>query len=124
MKSLFRIFVARGVSKKGLRGGSSFWLVVGAFQLIARWYGKHGKRVETTTLTERLRPGDELTLRYPGKPGRKTRREVAADQQRRHALEDAHRREVARLQMIHERGGRRGRKAAKALEALRETAPK
>ncbi len=124
MKNLFRVFVARGVSQKGLRGGSTFWLVVGAFQLLGRLYNRGGKRSEVVTLHERLRPGDELTLRFPGKPGRKTRREVAADEQRRRTVEDAHQREVMRLTMIQERGGRRGRKASKALRALLENAPK
>lgn len=124
MKNLIRLFVARGVSKKGLRGGSSFWLVVGALQFLGRMYRKYAKKSETVTLAEQLRPGDELTLRYPGKPSRKTRREVVADQKRRRAVEEAYQRAVAELRVAETRGGRRGRKASKALRELLENPPK
>jgi hypothetical protein len=120
VKSLLRLFVSRGVAKKGLRGGSSVWLAVGALQFLMRLYNRKGKRSEVVTLAERIRPGDELIVRYPGKPGRKTKREINTVQKKATTSQLEFQRRVNDLEAKRDSGGRRGRKAGEALRALAE----
>ena len=55
--------------RKGLLGGSRFWLVVFALGSVARWSGKVTKRGEMPVrYSERLEPGEELVIRHLG-PG-------------------------------------------------------
>jgi hypothetical protein len=118
MKSLLRVLLSRGVAQKGLRGGSPIWLAIGALQLLRRFYSRSGKRSETVTLSERVRPGDELIIRYPGKAGRKTKKEIAATQKSRTAAQVARQREIDRLEQRRAAGGRKGRKATRALAEI------
>jgi cystathionine beta-lyase family protein involved in aluminum resistance len=124
VKALLRLLVSRGVAKKGLRGGSSLWLAIGALQFLMRLYNRKGKRSEAVTLAERIRPGDELIVRYPGKPSRKTKREISTVQKNANtALRDFQRR-VNVLEAKRDSGGRSGRKATEALRALVENGSK
>lgn len=120
LKSFLRLWVRDSVVNKGLRGNSKLWLTVGAFSLLRRGFDRKGRKVEQVALTERIRPGDELVLRYPGKPGRKTRKEIAVVSAKRAAAEFARQREIARLESLVQAGGRKGRKAASALAELRQ----
>jgi hypothetical protein len=70
------------------------------------------------TLAERIRPGDELIVRYPGKPGRKTKREISATKKTRTAAQVARQREIDRLEKRRAAGGRKGRKATRALAEI------
>jgi hypothetical protein len=118
VKSVLRLLVSRGVAQKGLRGGSTLWLAIGALQFVGRLYNRKGKRSESITLAERIRPGDELIVRYPGKPGRKTKREIGAIQKRTTAAKREFERQRTKLESQANAGGRRGRKAAKALSVF------
>lgn len=118
MKALLRLLVSCGVAKRGLRGGSTLWLAIGALQFIGRLYNRKGKKSESVTLAERIRPGDELIVRYPGKPGRKTKREIGVVQKRATEAQRQFERQRKDLEARRDAGGRRGRKAAKALSAL------
>jgi hypothetical protein len=118
VKTLFRSWVRTSVVTKGLRGQSTFWLVMGAFGVLRRLFAKHGRKTERIALAERLRPGDELLLRYPGKPGRSTRKEIAEVQKRRAAEAAAHAKAVAELQAKAASGSFGARRAAKKLQAL------
>ena len=124
MKALLRLLVARGVTQKGLRGGSSLWLAIGALQFISRLYNRKGKRSESITLAERIRPGDELIVRYPGQPGRKTKREIKTMQNRATAAQQQFQKQLVDLEAKRDAGGRRGRKAAEALLSLTKSATK
>ena len=118
LKQLVRTWMRGAVREKGMRGNSPFWLAVGAFGLLKRLYDRHGRKTETIRLAEQLRPGDELTIRYPGEPARKTRKEIAAA----HALRDRKVVEkaakAATLEAKVERGGFRARKARRQLATL------
>ena len=101
-----------------MRGNSPFWLSVGAFGLLKRFYNSHARKTETVRLGERLRPGDELIIRYPGDPGRKTRKEISAAQALRERKAAAKAAETAKLETKVERGGFGSRKARKQLAVL------
>ena len=118
LKTMVRVWLRTSVVRKGLRGGSTFWLAMGAFGALRRQFEKHGQRTERVALGEQLRPGDELIVRYPGKPGRSTRGEIAEVRKRRNAEAAAHAKAVGELQARIDRGGFRARRAAKKLEAL------
>jgi hypothetical protein len=120
VRRLLTRWITGSVREKGLRGGSSLWLAVGAFNFIRRLYQRKARRSESIALGEKLRPGDELVLRYPGAPGRKVRKEqrIVADERARVAAERA--REIAALRARVDRGGRKGRKAARALASMRD----
>lgn len=120
MKALLALAVRRRVLDRGLRGGSSFWLVVGAFGVLRRLYTTLSPRSERVQLAERLRPGDELTIRYPGKPGRKVRQEQRLVHARRAAAKKAHEIERARLMEQAAGTGRKARQASRLLDDLRE----
>ena len=118
MKALLKLFISRGVAKKGFRGGSSLWLAIGALQFLGKLYSRKGKKSESVTLAERIRPGDELIVRYPGTPGRRTRREIAGTQKRVNAERTRFESQLAALESQRNAGGRRGRIAIRALAAL------
>lgn len=113
-----RTWVRSSVVSRGLRGNSTFWLAVGALGLLRRFFEKRGRKVARIRLHERLRPGDELIISYPGRPGRVTRKEVAEVQRRRAAQAEARDRLLSRLQEKVGRGGFGARRAARQLEAL------
>ena len=98
------------------------WLVVGAFGVLKRLYRMFAPKTERIQLGERLRPGDELTLRYPGKPGRKVQKEQRLVQTRRTAAKAAHDAERAKLSERSAGRGRAARKAKRLLDSL--TAPR
>lgn len=51
--------------RKGLLGGSRFWLVVFGLGYVARWSGKVTKRGEMPVrFSERLEPGETLVIRH------------------------------------------------------------
>lgn len=120
MGVLLRAFVRKRVLGRGVRDGSSLWLVVGAFSLLRRLYRMMAPKNETIRLGERLRPGDDLVVRYPGKAGREVRKETKLVDARRTAAAAAHERERARLVERAAGKGRRARKATQALATLRE----
>ena len=118
LKSLVRTWVKTSIVSKGVRGQSTFWLAIGALGVVRRYFVQHGRRTERIALRERLRPGDELSLRYPGRPGRATRKEIAEVLRRKEAEATAHARLVAELQAKVDTGGFGARRAAKQLVAL------
>lgn len=120
MGSLLAALLRRRVVEKGVRNGSTLWLVVGAFGVLRRLHKKMGPRNERVRLTERLRPGDELILRYPGVPGRKVQKEQRLVQSRRSAAKSAHQQERARLIDRSDGRGRKARQARRLLATLRE----
>jgi hypothetical protein len=118
LTGIIRLFFKRKIVDKGLRDGSSPWLIIGAFSLLRRMYRSLGPRSERIRLKEQLRPGDELLLRYPGKPHRKVRKEtriVAAKRVEAAAAQETRRRQLA---AIADGKGRRSRQAKQALERL------
>lgn len=51
--------------RKGLLGGSRFWLAVFGLSYVARWSGKVTKRGEMPVrFSETLQPGEELVIRH------------------------------------------------------------
>lgn len=118
LKQLVRTWARGSVRDKGLRGNSPFWLAMGAFGLLKRLYDRHGRKTETIRLAEQLRPGDELIIRYPGEPGRKTRKEIAAAHDLRDRKAAAKAAKSATLEAKVERGGFGARKARRQLAAL------
>lgn len=51
--------------RKGLLGGSPFWLTVLGLGYLARWSGKVTKRGEMPVrFSEKLEPGEELVIRH------------------------------------------------------------
>lgn len=120
MGTLLRALLRKRVLDRGVRNGSSLWLVVGAFGVLRRLYRMFAPKNETIRLGERLRPGDDLVVRYPGKPDRKVRKETKLVAARRTAAAEALDRERARLAERAAGKGRRARKAQRALSTLRE----
>lgn len=120
MGTLLRALIRKRVLDKGLRDGSSLWLVIGAFSLLRRMYRKLATKSETIRIGERLRPGDELVLRYPGTPDRHVRKESTLVKARREAAAVAFEKERAELAAKAAGRGRRARKASRALASLRE----
>ncbi len=120
MGTLLRALVRKRVLDKGLRDGSSLWLVVGAFSLLRRLYRRSASKHETVRLGEQLRPGDDLVIRYPGKPNRRVRKETKLVKARREAAVVAFERERAVLAEKAAGRGRSARKATRALATLRE----
>ena len=118
LKDLLRAWTRKSVMQKGLRGNSPMWLAVGAFGLLRRLYDRRGRRSEQIVLGERIRPGDELVVRYPGKPGRTTRREIEATLAKRTHEAEVHRRRVDALATAAAGTGRKARKAQRALSEL------
>ena len=118
LKSLVRTWVKTSIISKGVRGPSTFWLAIGALGVVRRYFVQHGRRTERIALRERLRPGDELSLRYPGRPGRTTRKEIAEVLRRDAAEAAAHAKMVSELQAKVDKGGFGARRAAKQLVAL------
>lgn len=118
LKDLLRAWTRKSVMQKGLRGNSPMWLAVGAFGLLRRLYDRRGRRAEQIMLGERIRPGDELVVRYPGKPARKTRREIATTHANRAREAEDHRRLVGSLTATAAGAGRKARKAQRALTRL------
>lgn len=118
LKSLFRNFIKTSVINKGLRGNSSAWMVVGAFGLLKRFYDRGGHRSEQVVLTERIRPGDELVLKYPGKPARGVRKEIDELSKRRNAAVAERAETIARLQRKVNKGGFGSKKAARELASM------
>jgi hypothetical protein len=120
MGAIIAALIRRGVRDKGLRNGSSLWLVIGAFSVLRRMYRFFAPKNETIRLGEKLRPGDDLVIRYPGEPGRKVRKEQKLVTARRLCAQVAHERERAALAVKAEGTGRRARKAKRALASLVE----
>jgi hypothetical protein len=120
MGALLAAFLRRRVRDKGLRNGSSVWLIVGAFGVLRRMYRFFAPKNETIRLGERLRPGDDLVVRYPGQPNRKVRKEQKLVAARRVAAQTAHEQQKAALAAKAEGTGRRARKAERALASLAE----
>ncbi len=120
VRSLLRRWIRGSILTKGLKGNSTFWMAMGALNLLHRYFAKNGRRSERIAMGERLRPGDELLVRYPGQPNRATRREIAEVTRRRNAELQARRAAIATLERSVDRGGFRGRKAAKQLRKLVE----
>ncbi len=75
---------------------------------------------ETIRLGEKIRPGDDLVIRYPGQAGRKVRKEQKLVTARRSAAQADHERRRLALAAKAEGSGRRARKAKRALESLVE----
>ncbi len=120
MGPVLRALVRKRVLDRGLRDGSSLWLVVGAFSLLGRLYRRSAAKNETLRLRAPLRPGDDLVVRYPGKPDRKVRKESKLVKARREAAAVAFEKERAALAERAAGSGRRARKASRALATLRE----
>jgi hypothetical protein len=120
MGAVLRALVRKRVLDKGLRDGSSLWLVVGAFGLLRRLYRRSAAKHETVRLREQLRPGDDLVIHYPGKPDRRVRKEIKLVKARRQAAAAAYETERAALAERAAGDGRRARKASRALATLRE----
>lgn len=120
MGTLLRALVRKRVLDKGLRGGSSLWLVVGAFSLLRSLYQRSASKHETIRLGERLRPGDDLVIHYPGKPDRQVREETKLVEARRKAASVTYENERVALGERAAGHGRRARKASRALATLRE----
>lgn len=118
MLNVLRGVVRRSVMKKGLQGGSTFWLIVGAIGLLRRGYSRFAPKTETVALGERIRPGDELVLRYPGTPSRQTRKEVKVIARREAVVAAELADSKARLSRKIEKGGFRASRASKALREL------
>ena len=118
LKSLVRNFIKSSVINKGLRGNSSTWLIIGAFSLLKRLYNQSGGRAETVALKEKIRPGDELIVKYPGAPGRGVRKEVNELTKRRTAAAAERAAEIARLQTRADKGGFGAKKAARQLATM------
>ncbi len=111
--SLVGAWLRKKAMDKGVRGGSSVWLTVAALGLIRRLYRDHAKKTEVIGLGQPLRPGDRLLVTYPGKPGRRTRKEQRLDDKRRTAedLEAARMRARADAKQAKWERSRVGRKA-------------
>lgn len=120
MGALLALALRRRALDKGLREGSTLWLLIGAISVVHRLYRKIGPRTETVRLGERLRPGDELTLRYPGKAGRKVRKETRLVAAKRTAAQKAYDEQRAALVTVAAGSGRKARKAQRHLDALVE----
>lgn len=120
MGALLVALLRRRVLNKGLRNGSSLWLVIGAFGVLRRLYRMFAPKTERIQLGERLRPGDELTLRYPGTPGRKVKKEQHLVTARRTAAKNAYEAERARLESEASGRGWSARKAKRLLTSLTE----
>jgi hypothetical protein len=118
LKSLIRNFIKTSVVNKGLRGNSSAWLVIGAFSMLKRLYNKAGGRTETVAFTEKIRPGDELIVKYPGKPVRGVRKEVTELTKRRAAAAAERAATIGRLQTKVDKGGFGSKKAARQLATM------
>jgi hypothetical protein len=119
LRTALRLWARNNVIQKGVRGSSTTWLVIGALGLARRFFADRTKKVETVALGERLRPGDELLLRYPGKPGRKTRKEISIVQKTRTKERIAYQENVARLTQKIAKGGWGARSARKELASLK-----
>lgn len=51
--------------RKGLLGGSRFWLTVFGLSYVVRWFGNITKRGEMPIrFSEALQPGEELVIRH------------------------------------------------------------
>lgn len=120
MGALIGAFIRRRVRDKGLRNGSSLWLIVGAFSVLRRLYRALAPKNETIRLGEKLRPGDDLVIRYPGPPGRKVQKEQKLVKARRLAAQAAHERSRVALAEKAQGTGRQARKAKRALASLAE----
>ena len=120
MGALLAALLRRRVLNKGLRNGSSLWLVVGAFGVLRRLYRLFAPKTERIALGERLRPGDELTIRYPGTPGRKVKKERQLVAARRVAAKEAYDADRARLESKAAGRGWSARKAKRLLSSLSE----
>lgn len=120
MGTLLRALVGKRVLDKGLRDGSSLWLVIGAFSLLGRLYRRFAAKDETVRLRAPLRPGDDLVVRYSGRPGRTVRKETKLVKARREAAAVAFEKERAALAEKAAGRGRRARKASRSLATLRE----
>lgn len=120
MRTLLRALVGRRVIDRGLRDGSPLWLLVGAFSLLGRLYRRSASKHETIRLGERLRPGDDLVIRYPGTPDRRVRKESKLVKARREAAAIAFEKERKALADRAAGRGRSARKASRALASLRE----
>ena len=118
LKTLVRSFVRTSVINKGLRGNSSAWLIIGAFGILKRLYDRTGGRQETVALTEKIRPGDELIVKYPGVPGRGVRKEISELTKRRNAAAAERAAIIGRLQTKAEKGGFGSKKAARQLATM------
>jgi hypothetical protein len=118
LKSFVRNFIKTSVVNKGLRGNSSAWLVIGAFSILKRLYNQGGGRSETVALTEKIRPGDELIVKYPGAPGRGVRKEINELTKRRTAAAAERAATIGRLQTKADKGGFGSRKAARQLATM------
>ena len=120
MGALIAAFIRRRVRDKGVRNGSSLWLVIGAFSVLRRLYRAFAPKNETIRLGEKLRPGDDLVIRYPGPPGRKVQKEQKLVKARRLAAQVAHDRQIAVLAEKAQGTGRGARKAKRTLESVTE----
>ena len=57
--------VRRNSIRKGLLGGSRFWLAIFGLGYLARWSGKVTKRGEMPIrLSEALKPGESIVIRH------------------------------------------------------------
>lgn len=108
----------RTVMRRGIQGGSTFWLLVGAVGLLRKGYDRMARKRETIALAERIRPGDKLIVTYPGPPSRQTRKETKVIAKRAAAVQVEHDRTVVKLTRKADRGGFGARKARKSLAAL------
>lgn len=118
MLTVLRGLLRRSVMKKGLQGGSTFWLIVGALGLLRRGYDRLAPKSETIAFGERIRPGDELVLRYPGKPSRQTRKELKFIARRDAAVAAELAHTKGRLSRKIAKGGFGASRASKALREL------
>jgi hypothetical protein len=118
LKSLVRSFIKTSVVNKGLRGNSSAWLVIGAFGVMKRLYDRGGRRTETVAFSEKIRPGDELIVTYPGVPGRGVRKEITELAKRRTAAAAERAATIGRLQTKANKGGFGSKKAARQLATM------
>jgi hypothetical protein len=118
LKSLVRSFIKTSVLNKGLRGNSTAWLIIGAFSVLKRLYNQSGGRTETLALREKIRPGDELIVKYPGAPDRGVRKEINELGKRRTAAAAERAAVIGRLQTKADKGGFGAKKAARELATM------
>ncbi len=63
--TLVKRTVRRNSIRKGLLGGSRFWLAIFAAGYVARWSGKVTKRGEMPIrFSEAIGPGEEMVIRH------------------------------------------------------------
>lgn len=67
--STLRYTIRANSVRKGLLGGSRFWLAMFGLRQLARWSGRLSKRgTMPVRFSEELRPGEQLVIRHLDAP--------------------------------------------------------